>query len=142
MLVLATNVIINYYLTIFSRSVIDTFLEDYKSNNSDNGSIYSANISLEDHESNDSDDGLEDHGSNDSDNDLEDHESNDSDNNSIYFTNIPLDDYEFNNLDDDSIYSADIALEDYGLNEDVINDTNRLIDFGKNFNYLYIIQFL
>src|ERR1043166_9326916 len=116
----------------FLCSVIDTS-EDYKSSDSDNGSIYSANISLEDYESNGSI-----HSAN------EDYESNDLDNGSIcsedYFTNIFLED-ESNNSDDDSIYSADISLENYDLNDDVINDTNRSIDYGKNFNclYLYII---
>ena len=116
----------------FLCSVIDTS-EDYKSNDSDNGSIYFADISLEDYESNGSI-----HSAN------EDYESNDLDNGSIcsedYFTNIFLED-ESNNSDDDSIYSADISLENYDLNDDVINDTNRSIDYGKNFNclYLYII---
>src|ERR1043165_8503883 len=116
----------------FLCSVIDTS-EDYKSNDSDNGSIYSADISLEDYESNGSI-----HSAN------EDYESNDLDNDSIcsedYFTNIFLED-ESNNSDDDSIYSANISLENYDLNEDVINDINRSIDYGKNFNclYLYII---
>ena len=129
----------------FLCSVIDTS-EDYKSNDSDNGSIYSADISLEDYESNGSihsaNEDYESNGSIHSAN--EDYESNDLDNGSIcsedYFTNIFLED-ESNNSDDDSIYSADISLENYDLNEDVINDINRSIDYGKNFNclYLYII---
>lgn len=121
------NILINYCLTIFLCSVIDTFLEDnHESNDSDNGSIYSANISLENYESNDSDDESDD----------SDDESNDSNNESNDSANISLEDHD---SDDDSIYSADISLENYSLNED---DTNRSIDFGKNFNYLYIIQFL
>src|ERR1043166_9041732 len=129
----------------FLCSVIDTS-EDYKSNDSDNGSIYSADISLEDYESNGSihsaNEDYESNGSIHSAN--EDYESNDLDNGSIcsedYFTNIFLED-ESNNSDDDSIYSADMSLENYDLNDDVINDTNRSIDYGKNFNclYLYII---
>src|ERR1043166_4851641 len=140
----------------FLCSVIDTS-EDYKSNDSDNGSIYSADISLEDYESNGSihsanedyesngfihsaDISLEDYESNGSIHSAnEDYESNDLDNGSIcsedYFTNIFLED-ESNNSDDDSIYSADISLENYDLNDDVINDTNRSIDYGKNFNLL------
>jgi hypothetical protein len=92
-------------------------LEDNKSNDSDNGSIYSTNISLEDYESNNLDNG-----------------------------SICTEDYnifwedEFNNSDDDSIYSADISLENYDLNEDVINDTNRSIDYGKNLIvYIYML---
>ena len=41
-------------------------------------------------------------------------------------------------MDNSSIYSADISLEGCDLNEDIINDTNRSMDFGKIFNYLYI----
>src|ERR1043166_5802952 len=77
----------------FLCSVIDTS-EDYKSNDSDNGSIYSADISLEDYESNGSI-----HSAN------EDYESNGS----IYSANISLEDYESNG----SIHSAN---EDYESN--------------------------
>src|ERR1043165_5669899 len=110
----------------FLCSVIDTS-EDYKSNDSDNGFIYSADISLEDYESNGSiqsanedyeSNGVihsanEDYESNGSVHPAnEDYESNDLDNGSIcsedYFTNIFLED-ESNNSDDDSIYSAEIG---------------------------------
>ena len=64
-------------------------------------------------------------------------------NSSIYSVNISLEgdesnisldnDDKSNNSDISSIYSADISLEDCDLNEDITNDTNRSIDFGKNF---------
>ena len=62
-----------------------------------------------------------------------DDKSNNLDISSIYSADISLEDYESNNSDISSIYSADISLEDCDLNEDITNDTNRSIDFGKNF---------
>ena len=85
----------------------------------DNSSIYSVNISLEGDESNISLDN--------------DDEFNNSDISSIYSADISLEDYESNNSDISSIYSADISLEDCDLNEDIINDTNRSMDFSKKF---------
>ncbi len=94
-------------------------MDDDESDNLDNRSIYSADFSLEG-----------------------DDESNNSDNSSIYSTDIPLEDYESNNSDNSSIYSADISLEGCDLNEDIINDTNRSMDFGKKFLIIYIYIFI
>jgi hypothetical protein len=113
------------------RSAIDIFSHDDESNDLDIRSIYSADISLEDNESNNSN---SDNSIYSADIPLEDYESNNSS------SDASLEDNESNNSDINSIYSADISLEDYDLNEDVINDTNSLMDFGKIFNYLYIIQ--
>ena len=92
-----------------------------------NSDIYSADISLEDDESNNSDISSADISS-------EDNESNNSAFNST----------ESNNSDINSIYSADISLEDDALsnmflNEDVIKEP---MNFGKFFNlftYIYIL---
>src|ERR1043165_8558351 len=103
----------------FLCSVIDTS-EDYKSNDSDNGSIYSADISLEDYESNGSI-----HSAN------EDYESNGS----IYSADISLEDYESNgsihsaNEDYESNGSIHSANENYEFNGSIHSDNE---DYESN----------
>ena len=64
---------------------------------------------------------------------MDDDKSDNLDNRSIYSADISLEDYDSNNSNNSSIYSADISLEGCNLNEDIINDTNRSMDFGKIF---------
>jgi hypothetical protein len=112
-LILVINIIMNDYQIIFLCSAIDIFLNDDESNEFYNNSNYYANISFESTNSS-SDASLEDNATNSS--------SDDS-----------LENDELNELDNNSIYSVDISFEDDNLNEDIINDTDRSMHFGKQF---------